>query len=125
MEKFLLLVREDLKQIDNKSPEEFSHDIMAMTRWIEGLSQSGNFASGEALQTTGRYITKDSVTSDGPFIEAKEAVSGYIMIHAGNLEQAASICQTCPLVLTGKLEIEIRPIYTFNRELHESRAAGS
>ena len=110
MEKFLLLIREDLKKLDNTPKEKVNREIQEMTRWVEALSQSGNFASGEPLLTTGRYVSKDSVMSDGPFIEAKEAVSGYIFIKAENLEQAASIAQTCPLVVTGKVIVEVRPI---------------
>jgi hypothetical protein len=56
------------------------------------------------------------VVSDGPFIEAKEAISGYIIITAENLEQAASISQTCPLVINGTAVIEVRPIMVLNNE---------
>lgn len=110
MEKFLLLIREDLKKLDNTPQETVDREIQEMTRWVEGLSQSGNFANGEPLLTTGRYVSKDSVMSDGPFIEAKEAVSGYIFVRAENLEQATSIAQTCPLVINGKVAVEVRPI---------------
>jgi hypothetical protein len=65
------------------------------------------------LKMKGRYVGRDTVLSDGPFIEAQEAVSGYFLIRAENLEQAAAIAQTCPFVLTGRMAIEVRPIILF------------
>lgn len=110
MEKFLLLIREDLKKLSEVSEDEFNKDLQLMTTWIESLSESGDFGGGEPLLTTGRYVKKDHVLSDGPFLEAKEAISGYLIITAENLDQAASITQTCPLVINDKIAIEVRPI---------------
>jgi hypothetical protein len=50
------------------------------------------------------------VVSDGPFIEAKESISGYILITAENLDQAVSIAQGCPLIAIGIGVVEVRPI---------------
>ncbi len=113
MEKFLLLIREDIERL-RKSPEEHSKRIQEMTRWVEGLGESGNYVGGEPLVTTGRYVSKDNVLSDGPFIEAKESISGYVFIKAENLDQAVSIVQTCPLVLNDTMVIEVRPIMALN-----------
>lgn len=114
MEKFLLLIREDLKELDQMSQEQAEREIREMTQWVENLAQSGNFANGEPLLNTGRYIRENAVLSDGPFIEAKEAISGYIFIKAENLDQAASIAQSCPLLPTKRIAIEVRPIMEFN-----------
>jgi hypothetical protein len=110
MEKFLLLVREDYKVREQMTTEESDKSIHAMIEWIESLAQSGNYLSSEGLDNVGKFVHKDYVLSDGPFIEAKEAISGYMMITAENLEQAASIIQTCPIVLNDGGMIEIRPI---------------
>lgn len=56
---------------------------------------------------------KDKIISDGPFIETKEAVSGYMIISAENLEQAAQIAQSCPLVGVNVRSIEVRPILIY------------
>jgi hypothetical protein len=116
MEKFLLLIREDAERREKMSEEEFDQCIQIMSGWVESLAQAGNFISCEPLQHRGRVIGKDNVVSDGPFIEAKEAISGYFLIHAENLEQAASIAQTCPLVLAGRMSMEVRPVILFGNE---------
>jgi hypothetical protein len=113
MEKFFLLIRDDIDKLRNMSPEEYDRCIRIMSGWGESLADSGNFIMSEPLKAIGRYVKQDVVASDGPFIEAKEAVSGYFMINAENLEQAAAIAQTCPMVMSGELAIEVRPIILF------------
>jgi hypothetical protein len=113
MEKFLLLIREDIERL-RQSPEEHNNRIQEMTRWVEALAESGNYVGGEPLLTAGRYVSKDNVLSDGPFIEAKESISGYVFIKAENLDQAVSITQTCPLVLNDTMVIEVRPVMALN-----------
>jgi hypothetical protein len=110
MEKFLLLIREDLKVLEKLDQAQVVEEIQEMTRWVESLAESGNFVAGEPLLTIGRYVSKNNVLTDGPFIEAKEAISGYVIIKGENLEQAISIAQTCPLILKDKIVIEVRPI---------------
>jgi hypothetical protein len=114
MEKFLLLIREEVEQRVNMSQDEFDSCIRIMSGWAESLAEAGNFISSEPLKMKGRYVGRDMVLSDGPFIEAKEAVSGYFLIRAENLEQAAAIAQTCPFVLAGRMAIEVRPIILFD-----------
>lgn len=110
MEKFLLILREDIRAREHMLPEESDKSIQAMVQWVESLAQSGNYISSGGLLNEGRYVAKDYVLSDGPFIEAKEAIGGYMMINAENLEQASAIVQTCPLVLNDGAIMEVRPI---------------
>jgi hypothetical protein len=117
MEKFLLLVREDLNMLKQFSQEERYMGIRQMMMWVESLAESGNYTGGEPLFATGKYVSRDNVLSDGPFIEAKEGISGYLFLQAENLEQAASIAQTCPLVMQDKMVMEVRPIMTLNKTL--------
>jgi hypothetical protein len=113
MKKFLLLIREDLRTIMEMSPEQQSADIQTMIKWVEELTQSGNFIQGDPLETAMKLATKDGILSDGPFIEAKEGISGYTMIQAENLDQAAALAASCPLVESGQLKIEVRPVLEY------------
>lgn len=108
MEKFLLLIREDLQRLRETGDQNMR--IREMTKWVESLGESGNYLGGEPLIITGKYVTKDTVLSDGPFIEAKECISGYIAINAESIDQAVSIAQTCPYVLNDTMAIEIRQV---------------
>src|SRR5580704_6955301 len=112
MEKFMMIIREDLEMLGKMTEEERFSNIPMMLKWVDTLIESGNYIKGEPLLIKGRYVSKDQILSDGPFIEAREGVSGYEIIRAENIEQAAAIAQTCPLVQRGLAVREIRPIAT-------------
>jgi hypothetical protein len=116
MEKFLLLVREDLSRRAKLTPAEFDHQTQLMSRWVESMAQSGNYLQADALYNKGRYVGREYVLSDGPFIEAKESISGFILITAENWEQAVSIAQGCPLIPTGIGVVEVRGIMIASNE---------
>jgi hypothetical protein len=123
MDKYMLLVREDLNMKAKMSKEDFFNDIDEMSRWVQGLAQSGNYVDGEPLGPSGAFLDRNAVLSDGPFIEAKEGVSGFITILAENQAQANSIAQTCPMVANGKVSLEIRPLVIWNDPLKNGRGA--
>lgn len=105
----MFIIREDLKRMQDFTDEDRKEGMEAILKWVEGIAESGNYVAGEPLIPKGRYVRKDEVLSDGPFIESKEGVSGYMVIKADSLEQAASIAQACPLVVQGLAAIEVRP----------------
>ncbi len=109
MERFMFIVREDLEKIGKLTDEERLTNVPPPEEWIRSLVESGNYVTGDALAVKGRYVSRNAVESDGPFIEAKEGISGYDIILAENLEQAVSIAQTNPLVTSGTAIIEVRP----------------
>jgi hypothetical protein len=42
---------------------------------------------------------------DGPFVEAKEVIAGYLVIEAGSLDEAVRIASDCPNVEFGSVEV--------------------
>ena len=119
MEKFMMIIREDLAKMRKLTDEERFANIPMMLKWVDSLIETGNYIKGEPLLPTGRYVSKDQILSDGPFIEAREGISGYEIIWAENIEQAAAIAQGCPLVQSGLGVREVRPIatmYSVNNE---------
>lgn len=111
MEKFMLIVREDLDRIGRQTPDERFSTFPEILDWVKSLAESGNYICGEPLEITGRYVSKEDVLSDGPFIESKEGISGYDIILAENINQAVAIAQTCPMVMQGLAVREVRPIH--------------
>lgn len=110
MEKFMLLIRQDLVGVAKMTEDEYMVRLRAMLDWVEELAQSGNYIAAEPLTTTGRYVTNTEVLSDGPFIEAKEAISGYFIIQAENIDAAVKLSQGCHQLITNDVHIEVRPI---------------
>lgn len=113
MKRFLLLIREDIQRLKSLSDAEIQNEITIMTRWVEELTKSGNFIQGDPLDTSIRMATASKIISDGPFIEAREAVTGFTLIKAENIDQAAELAMACPSVQNGTIKIEVRPIFDF------------
>lgn len=47
------------------------------------------------------------IVTDGPFAETKEALGGYYLIEAGDLDQALEFAKLCPAPFGG---VEVRPL---------------
>jgi hypothetical protein len=127
MERFLFIIREDLTRLRQRSEEERYDVIREMDIWVKSLVKKRMYEGGDALRIEGSYISKNKVVSDGPFIEAKEGISGFITVAANDLADAVSIAQTCPLVHSGQMAIEVRPLMGVKdiRELGDApRATG-
>jgi hypothetical protein len=72
---------------------------------------------GEALQptATATSIRKDGsggfVITDGPFAETKEALAGFYLIEADDLDQAIAIATQVPAPFGG---VEVRPLVVWD-----------
>lgn len=106
---YLLLFRG--KDWDNGlSPDELQRAMNKVMGWFEGLQKQGRVRGGQPLAREGRTISgKNALVADGPFAESKEAVGGYLMLQAANLEDAISVARTNPTLEYG-VTIEVRPV---------------
>jgi hypothetical protein len=61
----------------------------------------------------GRKVVKaNNVTTDGPFVELKEMVGGYIIVKAADLDDALKFSKGCPTLTYGGT-VEIRDVMVF------------
>jgi hypothetical protein len=86
-------------------------------KFTKGIIETGNFKAGDALQPTSTATTvrvKDGkpMTTHGPFAETREALMGYYLIEAKDLDQALGIAAKVPSAKIGA--IEVRPIMVYN-----------
>jgi hypothetical protein len=115
MEKFIFLFRGGDNHAHNaKDSQAASENMKAWMTWMEGLGKKGVLVGGEPLQPTGKQVSgKNKVVTDGPFVEAKEMVGGYIMVTAKDIDEAVELSKGCPIFQeNGKLEV--RPIQKMN-----------
>jgi hypothetical protein len=59
--------------------------------------------------TTVRVVDGKTLTTDGPFVEIKEAVGGYLLFEADDLDAAIELASRIPAARMGGA-IEVRPI---------------
>ncbi|MFN2561547.1 MAG: YciI family protein [Jatrophihabitans sp.] len=82
-----------------------------------GTKNADAIVGGNALQsvttaTTLRPDGADGFTiTDGPFVETKEALGGYYVVEAPDLDAAIELAKQVPVFEGG---LEIRPIMVFN-----------
>ncbi len=85
--------------------------------YTQMLRDRGAYVSGEALQptataTTVRVRDGQTLTADGPFAETKEALGGFYLVEASDLDEALQLGAACPGAKYGS--IEVRPIVDFS-----------
>ncbi|MBS1728955.1 MAG: hypothetical protein JST51_19725 [Armatimonadetes bacterium] len=88
------------------SPQDAQDGLVAFGVWLEGLRARNLLKAGQPLGSEGHYVT---VAMDGPFVETKEAVGGYLLLETESYEAACEAAKACPVLKHG-MEIEVRPI---------------
>jgi hypothetical protein len=61
------------------------------------------------MATTVRVENGETLTTDGPFVSVKEALGGYLVFEAENLDEAIELASRIPAARLGGA-IEVRPI---------------
>lgn len=116
MSKFVLLFR--TTPAENAAymgtPELAQKSMEGWLKWVRELEAKGHLHSpGEPLEREGAVLRgKKRVVTDGPFLEAKDIVAGFMVLDAKDLDEARALAGGCPM-LDGEGTVEIRPVATF------------
>ena len=62
---------------------------------------------GDKLSSEGRLLTSSGV-ADGPFVEAKEVVGGFMIVSAESFDGAIEVVRACPASQMPGVTLEIR-----------------
>ncbi len=116
MQKYMLIFRNSEiseEQFQNLSPEEMQADLDRWGQWMGGLAAQGKLVAGDALEQMGKVAKKNgSVVTDGPYVESKELVSGYVTLSADSIDEAVELSKGCPIYdMDGS--VEVRPLMVF------------
>ena len=118
MEKFMFVFRNNVEEMAKLSPEGIQKNMEKWMTWMGKLTQEGHYTLGNGNQLTGmngKVVSKAKhITTDGPFIEGKEVISGLIDLNnVKDMEEAVKLAKGCPgLELGGSVEIRtcvVRP----------------
>jgi hypothetical protein len=112
MAEYMILIFEDESSYATATPDVLQQVMEAHGRFAEQVVElGGKVVEGRALQPTSTATTiRGDVVTDGPFIETKEAIGGYYLIEARDLDHALEIGKLCPARFGG---VEVRPIMVF------------
>lgn len=116
MPKYTFLLFDDEAWYDTATEESIAAE-MELHGAFEAAVQAagGKILGGEALErsSTATVVRRPSdaepVLTDGPFIETKEALGGFYVIEAPDLDTAVALAKVCP---SGW--VEVRPVMEFD-----------
>lgn len=115
MSEFVFLFRaSDAEQREAMgTPEQAQKSMQAWLAWIRQLEANGHLKNpGQPLDAGGKVVRgKKRVVTDGPYVEAKDMILGFIIVEARDLAQATELAHGCPM-LEGAGSVEIRPVMT-------------
>ena len=115
MAEYLVLIFGD-ESASGTSDTETSNQIMKGHQ-VFSERNAAALRGGNALQptTTATSVRPDDsggfVVTDGPFAETKEALGGYYLVEATDLDEALALAKQIPMPFGG---VEVRPIRTFD-----------
>ena len=94
------------------APAELGAHLQKWMVWLGELEEKGQAGpKGARLQLSGKTVrgTSKAVT-DGPFAEAKDLVTGVLVVNAPTIEAATEIAKGCPIYEYDG-SVEVRPVF--------------
>lgn len=97
------------KELEAMAPAEREQAYQRVMQWFDDHRdkiRGGSKLQGAGSATTVRFDGGVPMTTDGPFMEGKEVISGFSEIEVADLDEALRLVKTwpaCPVV-------EIRPV---------------
>lgn len=112
MNRYVLLFRGGAVVHKELAPAELGAHLEKWRTWLDQLAKREVVEpNGPRLQLTGRTLRgRGKAVTDGPFAEAKDMVTGQIIVRAESLDAAAAIASECP-VYEYDGSVEVRPIF--------------
>jgi hypothetical protein len=119
--RYLLTIYHDEADVATWSPEEAAERGVRYFAVADEMRAAGAYVGGDGLEptataTTVRVRDGERLTTDGPFAETKEQLSGFWIIDVENLDEALGWAKKVPLT-SG--HVEIRPMVASGKELLE------
>ena len=115
--KYMLLIHQGTTPTPN-DPEAWAalsqDEQAAVIAAYRGINETPGVTPGQQMQppetaTTVRVADGTTLTSDGPFVESKEALGGYLFFEADDLDAAIELAARIPAASMGGA-IEVRPL---------------
>ncbi len=111
MKEYLLLFRGGDNPDMQNSPNAFQAHMARWMQWMSDMQKQGRLVGGQPLSQEGKQLSgTNKVISDGPFMEGKEFVGGYLLIKATGFDEAVLLSKNCPILEFENGNVEVREI---------------
>jgi hypothetical protein len=112
MSEFLLLFRGGRYNGAEQSVEERQAHMQKWMQWMGELKEKGKMLGAQPLESSGKTVTGNKkIVADGPFMEGKEMVGGYLICIADSFDEAVEISKDCPILEFEDGVVEVRQIH--------------
>ena len=107
---YMCILRSDTGNCEKPSPSEMELQYAKYQAWQQKFADN-ILDMGNKLGSVASVVRHEGI-SDGPFIELKEVVGGYMLLSAATLDDAIEVIKASPMVESSSVSIEIREICT-------------
>lgn len=105
-----MLFRQPEVNYSDLSADEVKAVFKKWDDWKGGIAAQGKMAgNGSRLQREGKVLKSGGVVTDGPFVEIREILGGFIIVRADSLDDAITLAHGCPAVDFGG-SVEVRAL---------------
>lgn len=108
MPKYLCILRSENSECESPSPAQMQEMYAKFNAWKDKFSRNIVDMGGK-LSGSSSVLTSQGA-ADGPFVEAKEIVGGFMIIKADDMDQAIEVVSESPGAPTSRSSVEIREI---------------
>jgi hypothetical protein len=108
---FMLLLHQPHGAGPGPTPDELKAIMVHFGKWMAGLRAKGAVLGTNGLAPAGKVLRgkRGASSTDGPYVEAKEIVGGYVLLQAADLDAAVEHARDCPGLDYG-MTVEVRPV---------------
>lgn len=94
-----------------ESPAQAQAHMEKWGQWLGDLGKAGKFVGAQPLESNGKVVFANGKTvTDGPFMEGKEIVGGYLIVKAAGYDEAVGLAKGCPIFDFPNGKVEIRAV---------------
>ena len=110
MAKYLILIYGDEQRWDAETEQELRAKDEGHRAF--NAAAGARVLGGQELESssTATTLRGGGLITDGPFLESKEALGGFYVIEAADLDAAIALAELLPELSSGHGGVEIRPI---------------
>lgn len=115
MKEYLLLFRGGDARTLQESPEKWQSHMEKWMQWMGELGTQGKFVGAQPLTNTGKTVSgTNKIVTDGPYMEGKEIVGGYLICKVNSYDEAVEVSKGCPVLDFNDGIVEVREIQELN-----------
>ncbi len=104
----------DWSALDTEEKRQTMAEYGAFSQTVAAVLRGGAALYPTTTATTVRQERGEVVTSDGPYAETKEVLTGFYLLECADLDEAVQHASRLPAARTGS--VEVRPVIDFGAD---------